>query len=67
MSVSSEKLRILTDAASRMVHIDPSVLERIESLEITWIEDRAGDVIVPNVRIQFHPPKPKLTGGGCIG
>lgn len=54
-SKSTDKLQLLTRAATEMVKTNPTLVERIKSLNITWCE--VGGVIAPVVRLEFHEPK----------
>jgi hypothetical protein len=57
-SKSTDKLALLTQTAQRALAADPAILDKIQSISVTWSE--VGDVAVPDVRIVFNAPVPPV-------
>lgn len=51
-SKTTDKLRIVCDAAKDLVKNSPEITEKLKSISIIWT--KVDGVAVPDVKIEFH-------------
>lgn len=51
-SKTTDKLKLICNAAVELLKVDPSLTEKVKSIMVMWT--KVDDIAVPDIKIEFH-------------